>query len=450
MSIKGLVIPELARIATDFELTQEARTASIEAIADTVTAAAAAPRFAYVKPTQDAYGVGLASIWFTGQTASAIGAGFANAFSSAVMDLDDGHRGSRGHPGAAIVPATLAELDRLTSERKQTSDDTVLRAVAIGYEISLRVASSKSFYTRTGFWAGIATAAAVATLRKLSPEKFAHAIAIAGETGPHMATTTARPSWPQPNGTEVKEGIPWGVVTGMSAVPMAKAGMTGPLDLVDHKPFFDADKILADRKHPMVCETYTKLHAACRHVHGPVEAFASLVQKHGLRPEDILEIRVEAYSGALRISNVPNPTTLTEAQYSIPYCIGLVAKRGASALLPMALEDVGVKGAEAIARRVKIEVCDAFEDHFPARTLSRVSIQTKQSEFVSAVTEPSGEANARPNWCVRSDKFISSTNGSMSSSSRDGMLSALEKLRSGEITPIRAQIFAHHEPPRAR
>jgi len=71
-------------------------------------------------------------------------------------------------------------------------------------------------------------------MKKLSAKNLAHALAIAAETEPHMATITSPPAWRQPSGTDVKEGIPLCVVTGMAAVPLANAGMAGPLDLVDH------------------------------------------------------------------------------------------------------------------------------------------------------------------------------------------------------------------------
>ncbi|WP_268884099.1 MmgE/PrpD family protein [Jannaschia marina] len=446
----GTAFPELARIATSFELTDDARMGAIEAIADTVTASAAAPRFAFAKPVQDAYGVGHSAIWFTGKTASAIGAGFANAMTSAALDLDDGHRASRGHPGAAVVPAVFAELDQLSADRKSVTDTSVLRAVAVGYEVALRIAGAKSFYARTGFWAGIAAAAAVGSLRKLSTRKFAHALAIGAETGPHMATTTAPPAWPQPNGTDVKEGIPWGVVTGMAAVPLAKAGMTGPLDLVDHAPFFDVDDILAERDRPMVCESYTKFHAACRHVHGPVEAVAQLMAEHDLTWKDLREVSVEAYSGALRIPNLHEPLTVVDAQYSIPYCIGLVALKGLGCLATMNVSDLGNKDAEAVARRVKVSVCDEFEAEFPSKTLVRVTIRTKDGELISPVTTPSGEADDRPDWSRRSDKLVAVTEASLSKATQADLVSAMEDLRTGDLTALRAQMFSHHEPPQGR
>ena len=445
----GLALPELARLATSFELTDDARSAAIEAIVDTVTSAAAAPRFQFTKPVQDAYGVGHSAIWFTGQTSSALGAGFANAMSSAALDLDDGHRASRGHPGAAVVPTVFAELDQLSADRRLIDVDAALKAVAIGYEVGLRVAAAKSFYARTGFWAGIAAAAASASLRKLSSGKFAHALAIAAETGPHMATTTAPPAWPQPNGTDVKEGIPWGVVTGLSAVPFAKAGMTGPLDLVDHAPFFDTDAILADFDRPLVCESYTKFHAACRHVHAPIEAVDALMQDHDLAWQDLREIKVEAYSGALRIPNMEKPASVVDAQYSIPYCIGLTAKNGLASLITMNSSDLSDPDAEAIASRVKISVCDAFEAEFPGKTLVRVTLKTSDGTFVSPVTGPSGDADRRPNWPERKEKFLSATAQNLTEPSRQSLMSALENARAGDLIALRALMFSHHEQPQA-
>src|SRR5262249_21791852 len=187
---------------------------------------------------------------------------------------------------------------------------------------------ARGFGARTGFGAGLAAAAGAAALRALPPARFAHALAIAGETGPHMATTTAGPSWPQPNGSDVKEGIPWGVAHGLAAVALAERGMTGPLDLVDHAPFFDLDAILAARPRAAIHDTYTRLYAACRHCHAPVDALLAVMRANDLAAGEIESVAVGAYAGALRIANRPAPASLADAQYSIPYCLGLAAHHG--------------------------------------------------------------------------------------------------------------------------
>src|SRR5262249_41981199 len=141
--------------------------------------------------------------WLTGEQASPTAASFHNCWMATRLDLDDGHRRARGHPGAAVIPAVLAEADRFDAAGRAADDDAILRAIVVGYEVGLRIAGARGFYARTGFWAGFAAAAGAAALRGLPPARVAHALAIAGETGPHMATNTAGPAWPQPIGSDV-------------------------------------------------------------------------------------------------------------------------------------------------------------------------------------------------------------------------------------------------------
>ncbi|MFK7846054.1 MAG: 2-methylcitrate dehydratase, partial [Rhodothermales bacterium] len=243
--------------------------------------------------------------------------------------------------------------------------------------------------------------------------------------------------WPQPNGSDVKEGIPWGVVTGMSAVHLAKAGMTGAIDLVDHAPFFDAPAILAPRPQPAICETYTKFFAACRHVHAPVEAFIAVVEKHGLSASEITRIEVAAYSGALRIPNRPDPRNLIDAQYSIPYCIALIALRGRDVLLPMTEINLHDVEAEALAKRVYITQNEVCEARFPEETPVIVSVHTKDNVYSSEITTPSGEANDRPSWTKRKSKFTTASRGLLDEISQNLFIEAFEEVRNGRLTRLR-------------
>lgn len=440
------VLEELAKLAHGFRMCGAARQGAIEAVLDTVTAAAAAPPHGFGPALREAYGAGPSALWFTGEKGSPVAAGFANALASAALDLDDGHRASRGHPGAAVVPSVLAHADRLDSLAAPPSDEAILRAIAIGYEIGLRIASSRSFYARTGFWGGFAAAAGAGALQGLAPMALANALAIAGETGPHMATTTAPPAWPQPNGSHVKEGIPWGVATGLSAVPLAAAGMTGARDLVDHAPFFDADAILAERPGPAVCESYTKFHAACRHVHAPVEALAALMTAHRVSADQIDAIHVGAYSGALRIPNAPCPRTLVDAQYSIPYCMALVALRGGDALLPMSEADLHDPAAEALAAKITISIDPDLETRFPAETPVRLSVTCGNRRIDGPVATPSGEANARPDWENRARKFQVATRDRLAPSDRATLEDGFISLRAGKLGPLRQALSRRPEP----
>ena len=425
------------------ELTPEGKSAACDAILDLVTAAAAAPHRALGPALREAHGPGPSAIWFAGETAAPVAAAFANALAAAALDLDDGHRRARGHPGACVLPAVLAMADFRAAAGEPAADSEILRAIVVGYEIGLRVASARSFYARTGFWGGFAAAAGAGALAGLSREHLAHALAIAGETGPHVATTTAPPAWPQPMGSDVKEGIAWGVATGVSAVPLARAGLTGPLDLVDHAPFFDAAAILADRPGPAICEAYTKFYAACRHVHAPVDALLNLIDAHGIAAEEIEMVDVAAYSGALRISNRPEPQNLVDAQYSIPYCISLVAHRGAGALLPMTNTALHDSSVEALAHRVRLSIDEACEARFPAETPVRVTIHARGTRFESAMTTPRGEATAAPSWDDRLGKFKVATRDSLMPDDQARLLDAFAALREGRLAPLRGILASH-------
>ena len=431
------VLTELGKLGASLELTHAGMSAACEAIVDLVTAAAAAPPRDLTAALREAYGLGPSAIWFTDQTVAPAAAGFANALAAAALDLDDGHREARGHPGAAVIPAVLAVADLRAAAGDSPADAEILRAVVVGYEIGIRIASARGFYARTGFWAGVAAAAGAGALAGLDAGRLAHALAIAGETGPHMATTTAPPAWPQPNGSDVKEGIPWGVASGLAAVPLARAGLTGPLDLVDHAPFFDANAILAPRDRLAICDTYTKFQAACRHVHAPVEALVDVMRAHAIAAHEIDRIEVAAYSGALRIPNRPEPRNLVDAQYSIPYCMSLAAHRGADALLPMTEAALHDREVESLARRIAVMLDAGCEARFPGETPARVTIYARGRAFTSGMTTPRGEAAARPSWDERVRKFSIATRHGLAPDDQARLLAAFAAVREGRLKPLR-------------
>jgi 2-methylcitrate dehydratase PrpD len=432
----------LADLAVTREPEPEDLDAACAAVFDLVTAAVAAGPQPCVQAMQEAYGQGACAIWLTAARGSPAAATFHNALMAARLDLDDGHRAARGHPGAAVIPAVFAEADRLAASGHARDDAAILRAIVAGYEVGLRVASARGFYARTGFWAGLAAATGVASLRRVPQERFAHALAIAAETGPHMATNTAGPAWPQPIGSDVKEGISWGAVQGIAAVSLAEAGLTGALDLVDHAPFFDAQAIVADRGRAAIHEVYTKFYAACRHCHAPIDALLKVMRQNALNARDIEAVHVGAYSGALRIANKPAPHSLIDAQYSIPYCLGLAAAHGADAFLPMTEAHIGDAAAEAFATKVTLGVEPACEARFPAETVVRVTVQARGHSFDSGLTKPKGEASSPISWEDRAGKFQTATRASLPSASRPTWELALRDLRSGRLGPLRRALAA--------
>ncbi|MFH0996340.1 MAG: MmgE/PrpD family protein [Pseudomonadota bacterium] len=75
-----------------------------------------------------------ATILFYGHRVSASGAALANGFSGNALDVDDGYRMVKGHPGACVLPVVLAAAEMAST----CSGKDFLTALAVGYEIGIR------------------------------------------------------------------------------------------------------------------------------------------------------------------------------------------------------------------------------------------------------------------------------------------------------------------------
>ena len=82
-----------------------------------------------------AFGGEQAALWQDGRRVSAPGAALANGMTIDALDIHDGYKLTKGHPGAGIVPAIFAAL-RLRPG--VVSGQELLTALVVGYEISLR------------------------------------------------------------------------------------------------------------------------------------------------------------------------------------------------------------------------------------------------------------------------------------------------------------------------
>jgi 2-methylcitrate dehydratase PrpD len=68
-----------------------------------------------------------------GRRLSAPGAAWANGVLANVLDYDDGHRITKGHPGAVVIPSALAAAEVSGADLRQ-----LLEAIVVGYEIGIR------------------------------------------------------------------------------------------------------------------------------------------------------------------------------------------------------------------------------------------------------------------------------------------------------------------------
>lgn len=415
---------------------------AVKCVFDLMTAAIAGYQTPNAKAVREianmTWGPGPASIWFSGEGSTPAGAAFVNAACACSLDLDDGHRTAAGHPGTAIIPGVFALLDASSFDAQR-----VMLAITLGYEIGVRISASRDLKTvpttNTGIWCGQAVAATAGALRGLSPTKIAHAIAIAGMTSPSQSATP----YTKHRGNNVKEGIPWGTANGILAINLAEKGFTGPIDILDSAERFATAPLLDGLgTHWHIVNTYFKPYSACRWIHAPIDALLELMQRHGIKAADIVSIDVDTFGRTMTLSNEVAPATLEGAQYSLPFCLGVAAVHGASALLPLTDEPLKDAMVLDVSRRVQTTVTPEFDEMFPRAVPGRVRISTATATFEHTVLTPKGEPTNPMTWDDIEAKFDAVAVPRIGSRVADDIRGAIGALRVGDINALRALLAA--------
>ena len=115
----------------------------------------------------------------TGKKVSAVGAALANGIAANGLDMDDGYKAAKGHPGAALLPVVLAA----TELAGDANGRDFLAALVVGYELAIRAAmirhAAYTTYHSAGSWGAIGGTAAGGKLLGLDSGQLKHAMGIA-------------------------------------------------------------------------------------------------------------------------------------------------------------------------------------------------------------------------------------------------------------------------------
>lgn len=406
--------------------------AAIRCIFDLLTAAAVGVKDVGAAATRQvalqALSGGRAPIWFTKQTSNPLGAAYANSAAASALDLDDGNRIAMGHPGAAVIPVACSLAFELDLPLPQ-----LIAAVVIGYEVAVTVAAARTEFGETMTWSVYGVVAANAALRKLGKAVIENALGIAGQ---HISSRTSILS-PALAGSHVKEGIPWSVFCGMQAVLLAEAGYTGPINhLEDDKLYqFPVTMGLGLGSSEHILATYFKLYTCCRYIHAPIEALLELMTKHTMKHPEIDAIEVQTFGRAFELPNRTRPSHLVDIQYSIPYCMAIVAIQGPANLAPLTEDLLNRDDLTSFAQRVRVVLEPAIAARFPGESVSRIVVQSGSSNFTSNIVTPRGEASKPLSWEEQERKFRTVMRDNASVEQQDRFIAAMRALREGSQSP---------------
>lgn len=383
------------------------------------------------------FGGGRAPVWFTGETSSLLAALLHNGLCSSALDLDDGNRAARGHPGASVIPTVLT----LASVMPKMRGSDMLSAVIAGYDVGVRISAAQTLDAiptrQTGRWAAFASAAAAGRLLSLEPSHLAEALAIAGVLAPNQQANGSS-GYSRITGNLVKEGIAFSAQTGVQAVYLAAAGFTGPVDLLDHDSHYQRERIVAGLGNRFeITQTYFKPYACCRYIHPALDAFLKLQRSHGLLSCQIDRIEVHAFQFALRLANSMDPANLVALQYSLPYCLAVLALDGEAALCPVRSDLLHRLDLIAFAQQVALHVDAEAEARFPDQTCARLVVYLKSGERLSSgMTGARGDPAEPMGREAIEAKFRSLAGSRLSAAVQDRLVCAVELLGQGKGHPL--------------
>lgn len=374
------------------------------------------------------YGEGRSSVWLRNCKLSVAGAAMANSAAASALDIDDGHRGAAGHAGAGIIPATLAVAQFLDSD-----DESIFSAIALGYDIALRVATARPLKTidtwASGRWVNYGVAAAAGRLLGLNSKAQAHAMAIAGAEGP----IGFRAGSSKYQGSTVKEQIPPAVVAGLTAAFRAAAGATGPVDLLDDEHRFERSILLNGLgEHWWMADCYLKPYACCRYMHAAVDGIISL-RKEGA---PIRSLRIETFPRGLGLANERAPRTLEGAQYSYYFSCAVAALYGEAALQPLDPAKLKDPAVLALASRIQLDAHPDFAQAFPVSTPGRVILDQGNGPETITIAHPLGDVANPMSRAQVQQKFRGISRGNIDTELQEQLLSAADMLQAEGFQPL--------------
>ena len=317
-----------------------------------------------------------ATILVKGSKTSAAGAALVNGFANNSLDIDDGYRLVKGHPGACILPVTLAAAEITPG----IAGDKFLTALVVGYEVAIRAGlirhATYETYHSSGSWGAIGGAAAAGKIIGLSREKLCHALGTAEYHAPIA---------PMMKCIEIpgmgKDSIGWGCMVAMMSVIMADKGFTG-IDPI----FNDSSKeewIKSLGQSYEIMNLYFKPYAACRWAQPGIDGTLKIMIENRLTPKDIKQIRVFTFRESAALST-DYPQNTEEAQYNIAFPIAaalLDGEVGPAQVLPPRFFE---KDIHQMMDKIQIMAEERFQEAFPTKAESEVEITIENGKVFSS------------------------------------------------------------------
>jgi len=254
-------------------------------------------------------------------------------------ETDDQHALSVLHPGAGMVPAALA-----MAEREKAGGTALLRAVALGYDIGVRVALSLGGAEFTaagrdthGFGCTFGAAAAAASLARFNADQVRHLLSYAAQQASGVSNIAQ-------DLEHIQKAFQYGGMpgrNGVAAATVVATGWTGVDDVFagDKNFFFAYGTAKADPETLArgLGETYEIVKSNIKRwpvggpIQAPLDSLSYLMKTHKLKADDIEKVVVRvSHQGADQVNNRSMPTINMQQMVAVMLLDGTVTQDSAN------------------------------------------------------------------------------------------------------------------------
>jgi len=347
--------------------------------------------------------------------ASAGNAALANGMLAHADETDDSHSRSQTHPGCGVVAASLA-----MAERERASGPSLLRAVALGYDVCCRLTQSLNAipfraagHSTHSFGPTFGAAAAAGALARLDARRVRYLLSYAAQQASGISC------WMRDE-EHIEKAFDFGGMparNGVAAAAMVAHGFTGLEDVLSgERNFFVAYGHSPDPEELArelggryeIMDTDIKRWAVGSPIQAPLDSLLELIRARGVRADEVERVVVRvAHLGANTTDNREMPDICMQHLCAVMLLDGTVTFKsshdGARMRHPKVLslrKRVELKGDDALSKAmprregiVEIRLADGRElvHHTravrgtPENPMTRAEVEAKAMDLVTPV-----------------------------------------------------------------
>jgi len=388
---------------------------------------------------------------------SPVGAAFLNGALAHSLDFDDTHAAGSLHPGAPVIPASLA-----AGEMAGASGADVLAAIIAGYDVTCRIAlalPAGEHYDRgfhpTATCGAFGAAAAAGRVFGLDADGIAATLGTVLSQCAGSLQFLANGAWTK------RFQVGWAAANGLVAATLVREGFKGAAEALEGRHGFlhayapnpTPERATQDLGRVFeLMATAVKPYPSCRYGHAGIDAALALRAGHGLKPDEIESVTLGLPKAGMMLIGEPaakkaDPRNVVDGQFSGPFVIASALATGRMAW--DSYEKLADPTIRALLPKISCELAPEIEAEFPANMSGKVTIRARRTTFTHKVVVPKGEPSNFLTEAELRAKFTSLVESLLGADQTDRLANTVQAIDSLPDISALARLLAPHSVLRA-